>query len=420
MSNPPAVILGGTLTALSVARSLSAAGVPVTVLDRRDSPARVSRRRDRFVEVRGEEMQEEMISWLRAGPRGAVVLACADEGLEVIAHHRAELVELGYIPMEGNDEALNAMLDKRRTAEVAREHGIPAPRVLALREQGDVDRALAEIAFPCVLKPAQAHVFRQRTKSGAKVIIVDGPEALQAEFDRAASVGVEMLVIEVIEGIDDEFVSYFGYLDEHGDPLLQFTKRKLRQDPIHFGIATYHATTHDPEVAELGLRLLRAARVRGIGNIEFKRDRNDGQLKLIECNLRFTMANEVVRVAGIDLALFAYNRLLGRPTPPVASYREDVRMWDPLKDTRAFLAYRRAGELTLRRWVGSLLYRQHFPTFRLDDPLPAIVRAWRMTRRGATAAQRSGGAGGSSGKGLPARQEPVASGAEPLGGRQRS
>src|SRR5207302_1489640 len=83
---------------------------------------------------------------------------------------------------------------------------------------------------------------------------------LHTVLERTAALGLEMLVVEVIHGIDDEFVSYFGYLDEGGAPLLQFTKRKLRQDPIHFGIATYHATTHDPEVAELGLRFLRAAR----------------------------------------------------------------------------------------------------------------------------------------------------------------
>ena len=381
MSNPPAVILGGTLTALSVARSLTAAGIPVTVLDRRDSPVRVSRRRTRFVELDGRAMPDQMLAWLRSSPSGAVVLACADEGLELIARHRSELVDLGYIPMEANDDALHAMLDKRRTEEIAREHGIPAPRVLPLRVQADVERVIGEINFPCVLKPAHSHIFRERTKTGAKVLIVDGPDELHTVLERTAALGLEMLVVEVIHGIDDEFVSYFGYLDEGGASLLQFTKRKLRQDPIHFGIATYHATTHDPEVAELGLRFLRAARVRGIGNIEFKRDRSDGKLKLIECNLRFTMANELLRLAGIDLALFAYNRLLGRPTPPVDSYREDMRMWDPLKDIRAYLQYRRAGELTLRRWVGSLLYRQHFPTARLDDPLPALVRAARMVRR---------------------------------------
>jgi len=37
-SDPPAVILGGTVTALSVARSRWEAGISVYVLDRRDSP----------------------------------------------------------------------------------------------------------------------------------------------------------------------------------------------------------------------------------------------------------------------------------------------------------------------------------------------------------------------------------------------
>src|SRR5437588_1317481 len=157
MSNPPAVILGGTLTALSVARSLTAAGIPVTVLDRRDSPVRVSRRRTRFVELDGRAMPDQMLAWLRSSPSGAVVLACADEGLELIARLRSELDDLCYIPMEANDDALYAMLDKRRTEEIAREHGIPAPRVLPLRVQADVERVIGEINFPCVLKPAHSH-----------------------------------------------------------------------------------------------------------------------------------------------------------------------------------------------------------------------------------------------------------------------
>jgi predicted ATP-grasp superfamily ATP-dependent carboligase len=381
MSNPPAVILGGSITALSVARSLAAAGVAVTVLDRRDSPARVSRMVSAFIDVASDDMQDEMLQWLRSGPQGAVLLAGSDDGIELIARHRAELVALGYRPMEADDEVLLAMLDKRRTAELAHEHGVPAPRVLALRGQADIDAVSREFGYPCVLKPVHSHLFVRRTKSGAKVVTVDNPQALRSEFERMSELGVEMLAIEVIPGSDDQFVSYFSYLDERGEPLLQFTKRKLRQDPIRFGIATYHATTWDPELAELGLRFFQAVGLRGLGNVEFKRDSRDGALKLIECNARFTMANEVVRVAGIDLALFTYNRLLGRPTPPVDSYRQDVRMWDPLKDTRAFLEYRRSGALSFADWVGSLLHPQHFPVARIDDPLPAVVRAWGMIGR---------------------------------------
>jgi D-aspartate ligase len=371
--NPPAVILGGAVTALSVARSLTDAGVPVYVLDRSDSPARASRLRKAFVDVGREEMQPRMLHWLRSGPPGAVVLACSDEGLELIARHRAELLELGYIPMEANDEVLLAMLDKNRTDELARSHGIPAPRVLRLRNQADVDAVSREFGYPCVLKPVHSHIFVRRAKSKAKVLIVDTPAALQVEFERMSELGVELLAIEVIASSDDEYVSYYSYLDERGEPLLHLTKRKIRQYPNRFGSGTYHETTRDAEVADLGLRFLRAVGLRGIGNVEFKRDGRDGQLKLIECNARFTMSNELIRIAGIDLALFSYNRLLGRPVPPVEHYRDGLRLWDPVHDVLAFLEYRRNGQLSATRWVGSLLHRQRLRTARFDDPLPALV-----------------------------------------------
>lgn len=92
------------------------------------------------------------------------------------------------------------------------------------------------------------------------------------------------------------------------------------------------------------------------------------------------MSNEVIRAAGVELALISYSRAMGRPTPPVASYRVGVRLWDPVNDTRAFLAYRRKGELSSRDWLLSLAHRQHLPTAKLTDPLPAVLRAASMLR----------------------------------------
>ena len=63
---------------------------------------------------------------------------------------------------------------------------------------------------------------------------------------------------------------------------------------------------------ELGLAFLRGAGVRGLANVEFKRDERDGRLKLIECNYRFTAPNEQFRRAGMDLALFVVQPA-GRP-----------------------------------------------------------------------------------------------------------
>ncbi len=113
--------------------------------------------------------------------------------------------------------------------------------------------------------------------------------------------GVEVVLLEVIPGPDDLLCSYYTYLDEAGEPQFHFTKRIIRRYPEHEGFACYHITDWNPEVRDLGLQLFRHAGLKGVANVEFKRDPRDGQLKLIECNARFTAANGLLTASGIDL-----------------------------------------------------------------------------------------------------------------------
>ncbi len=383
---PPAVVLGGGLTGLSASRSLAAAGIPVYLLDRRSSPARASRAVTTFVDVGTDEPQERMLEWLCSADFETVVLPASDDGVELVARNRAQLVARGHHPAEGNDEVLLAMLNKVQTYDLARRHGIPAPRIIRLIDERGLEAAIDELEFPCVLKPDQSHLFARSGGGGAKVLMINDADELRRDFARFSALGVEMFVTEVIYGESDEFVSYYGYLDERGENLVNFTKRKIRQCPPGFGIGTYHETTRDPDVAAAGLRFLRAVGMRGLGNIEFKRDSRSGELILIECNPRFTLSNELARVAGVDLALLSYNRALLRPAAPVVDYRVGLHLWDPARDIGALPAYRRQGEMTSLSWARSLVHRQVFPAFRLDDPGPAIVRAVGMIRNGSASA----------------------------------
>ena len=118
--------------------------------------------------------------------------------------------------------------------------------------------------------------------------------------------------------------------------------------------------------------------LRGLGNVEFKRDARDGRLKLIECNHRFTAATGLLRAAGADLPLFVYNRLLERPLPQIEGYRTGLTMWYPMRDLRAFLAYRRQGELSTFAWLRSIIGRHHYPVTSASDPRPALVNQLRL------------------------------------------
>jgi D-aspartate ligase len=384
--NPPAVLLGGGLTALAVARSLTRAGVRVFGLGAPGDPLRYSRCRDEFIDVgQGADFQAGCLDWLERGPRGGVLIPCDDEALELVAVSRDRLVELGYAPTEADDGVVLSMLDKQRAYELAHEAGIETPRSATVASAAEARAAAAEIGYPCALKPRRAHRFRRHLTDGApgqgKAFAVHDEADLDSHLDWTPGREVELIVTEIIPGPDSEHVSYYGYLDSNGESLFHVTKRKLRQHPPGFGTGCYHVTEWLPDVAELGLRLLRELGVRGLACPEFKRDERDGRLKFIECNHRFTMATEQLRASGADLPVFVYRRTLGLPTPRLNSYRTGLGFWYPLRDVRAFMTYRRNGELTFAEWGRSLLRPQRFPAASLRDPVPTLAGAARKATR---------------------------------------
>lgn len=297
-------------------------------------------------------------------------MPCDDEALELVARHRAELVQLGYIPSEHDDDVLLAMLDKERTYRLAQAVGVETPMTITLAEDAELD-SVAGFSFPCAVKPLQSYVFA-RHLPGVKALIAADERALRHHLRLAASLGVAVMLTEIIPGPESAFCSYYSYLDESGEPLFHYTRHKLRQHPLPFGVASYATNDAQPEAQRIGLQFFQGVGVRGLGNVEFKRDARDGRLKLIECNSRYTAADRHLWLCGLDLPLFVYNRLVGRPLPPMETRRFGVRFWHPIQDMHTFLVARRQGALSLRGWMRSLAHRQHFPVADIRDPMPTV------------------------------------------------
>jgi predicted ATP-grasp superfamily ATP-dependent carboligase len=214
-----------------------------------------------------------------------------------------------------------------------------------------------------------------------KVILIQSESELRAAYVRTSQLGLAMLVTEIVPGPEETYWSYYTYVDEHGQKLVDFTKQKLRQYPVGFGGATYHVARWSPATAEAGRRFVDAAGVRGIACVEFKLDARDKQLKIMECNARVTAADALVRAAGLNLGELAYRDAAGLPVAPQDGFREGVRLWYPVQDALAFTAMRRSGDLTLWAWARSLTHRQRFPTFSMADPLPSVRALLRLPGR---------------------------------------
>lgn len=387
---PPAILVGGAAgNALSVARSLGRRGVSVFFLP--DAPSAHSRYM-RHVELPPALDRER--AWLQflTGPRsdhlrGAVLLACSDAGIELLVDHRDEL-SCRYVLDISDPVAQRCLLDKLQTYEKAVEAGVPAPRFWRAANLQEVQAHEDEYVYPLLVKPTLSHKFQ--AVFGAKYFRATSFEELVAAFAAARAHDLDVLLLEEIPGPDDLLCSYYTYIDEAGEPLCDFTKRIIRRFPLGEGLACYHVTDWNPEVRDLGRALLLHVGLRGLGNVEFKRDPRDGLLKVIECNARFTAANCLLVASGYDLGSFVYNRLAGVGQPPLSAqtYVRGLHLWSPGRDLRAFVALRARGELSAGSWLAGLAHRQVLPYFRWDDPLPALLGSLRWGDHAARVAAR--------------------------------
>jgi predicted ATP-grasp superfamily ATP-dependent carboligase len=337
---------------------------------------------------RGEEPGQFWHSLLLAPDRhdldGHILFPCTDEALEFIGQHREEL-QRRYI-IENTVPALQRdALDKKRTLELARSVGVPAPGFWSIEKVEDLDAIRDQVRFPVMVKPIHSHKF-QRVFHSKLFIVEDGFEELAAKVRLAREKGIEVMVVEMIPGADDLLSSYYTYIDDAGRKLFHYTKRVLRRYPVNRGMGCYHITEWLPETADLGQKFFDGIGWRALACIEFKRDTRDGELKVIEVNSRFTAAHELVVRSGAPIDLIVYCALTGQPGPRYDDYDQHLRLWHPVRDFQAFRELNRRGELSFLGWLKSVLFhRKVLPFWSMSDPLPslAVARWWlaRVARR---------------------------------------
>ena len=378
-SRPPAIVLGGSANALSIVRSLGRAGVTCYAISNPQGEVKYSRF-CKWIDVSKTPgtVPESWAAYLLGHEsnhlRGAVLLAASDEAIELIAEHRRALSEKFRLDLS-NPKAQLCMLNKLCTYEAAQRAGVPTPRFWVAGTREQVEKLKDKLSYPLILKPFFSHRLK------APFNVAQTFEGLLDAFDATCHAGIKTFLVEMIPGCDDKLCSYYTYLDENGDNLFDYTKRIIRRYPLTVGRGVYHVTDHVPDVKELSMKLFREVGLLGIANAEFKLDEGDGQLKLIECNARFTAADCLLTASGLNLSLFVYNRLMGHPKPTPTSFRLGTRLWYPLRDFLAYRQLNRMGLLRFYQWVRSILHPQIFPFFRWDDPLPSIIRPFAFSVR---------------------------------------
>jgi D-aspartate ligase len=363
------ILQAGHHGGLGIARSLGRLGVPVYAIgESRWEPAFVSRYCRGHFCVNGDRSVGRILEIGRKVGGRPILLPTTDESCLWVASHAAALSTAFRFPVQ--DAALvETLSDKGRMSELARANGVPTPQLVVPRSKDDLARFLETATFPVVVKETSGG--RLRSVAGASKFIVQTARELAELYAKAADVeSPRMIVQEFIPGEDWMFD---GYFDDNSRCLFGLSGKKIRRFPAETGVTSLGICLANESVIRTTTGFMRAIGYRGILDIGYRRDRRDGQYKVLDVNPRIGCTFRLFASANnLDVARVLYLDLTGQPVPPAAI--PPARKW-LVEDFDLFSAFAawRAGKLHFKQWTRSLAGVQETACFAIDDPLPFLM-----------------------------------------------
>jgi predicted ATP-grasp superfamily ATP-dependent carboligase len=388
--SPPALILCAEIAGLALARRLGRAGVSVALLDTRPAASAWSSRYCRIARFLQPADETQFLVAMDAmaaelGNRPAL-LATSDEFLLFLSRHRQHL-EQRFRMLLPSAQLLEALVDKRRMAELLTRHGVPTPRSLHIENPSDLRAAVAELGFPCLVKSAFSKI--DGNAEAGKVPVRSFAELEQA-YARMARFDPRVMVQEYLEGDCGQVALYNAYFNRHSQPVAVFTGRKLRQFPQAFGTACRSECGPHPEIAAPLTRFFSEVGYCGPVDVGMKWDARTRVFKVLDINPRLGQNYRTyVAADGSDLGWLAYRELRGEELPACTGLSNPTRprLW--IIEDSDWRSLKAEGRLTgLRRiaWLASLLEADEFAWWDWRDPLPFLHRLRRQPALPAPAA----------------------------------
>jgi predicted ATP-grasp superfamily ATP-dependent carboligase len=369
-----ALVIGGILNGLSIARSLGRRGVPVWVTTPPNIKlASCSRYTLRTLHWPEEDCEAQVAYLLELAERYHldqwVLFPTSDETAALLSKFHAEL-SLRFRVSTPNWNVLRWAYDKRLTYRLAAEERVDYPSTILPGTEADLEGV--SFPFPAVLKPAtHASINRFTTE---KAWPAANREELLARYREARDLIPPDLILvqERIPGGGEAQFSYAALCCD-GQPIASLTARRTRQYPIDFGYSSSFVETLDvPEIVAPSRRLLAAIRYTGLVEVEYKRDARDGRYKLLDINPRLWTWSALGGRAGVDFPYLLWQMMVGRPVPEQVG-RTGVRWIRMCTDVPAAIHEMLRGRMSLGTYLRSLRGPVKFALMAADDPLPGLL-----------------------------------------------
>ena len=386
------VLDGDQRSALAVVRSLGAGGKKVAVGSERPRSLAAA---SRYVSAQfcypspylnPDGFFQRLKEYLSKQP-AAVLMPMTDITLAETLKRQQQGELIANLPFVAYHRYMAAS-NKTNILKLADYLGVPKPRTVFAGCAPD--EALARLdectrlGFPMVIKPAYSRV---RTNCGWRSLNVRyavSRNALRRELQALDLRDQDVLLQERIEG---HGIGIF-LLMKDGETIAKFAHKRIREKPPSGGVSVVSESIEPPaDALTAAEKILRHLSWTGVAMVEFKRDRRDNQLKLMEVNARFWGSLQLAITSGVDFPYLLFKMATGEKFERQADYKVGVRLRWELGDLDHLL-------LRLRKSSSKLCLPSDAPSrssvlkdfildfgtwstrnevFRWDDPCPLFV-----------------------------------------------
>ena len=371
----PAIVLGFNHTALGIIRALGRKGVPVYAVDYTRRGVGIYSKYCQGVfhcpDFRSDDQgtMRRISSILKKLGR-SVIFPSNDDSVHFLVKNYDAVKKNAYMSFS-DPNITYSCLNKKKFYHIAQRHSVRVPLTHFPANQSELNSILNLIRYPCIIKPVLSKKFEHREGTKAKKVF--SREELQDSFNYYSG-KYSIMVQELVAGPDEDQYSVASYWRSGGEPVALFQARKCRSFPIEFGAGTLVESERNPECAKIARKFMKDIAFQGIAEIEFKRDKVSGQLKIIEVNPRAWGQISLAEKCGLNFAYYSYLDAIGRLDTHLdrISFTNGIKWFSLYRDIYAFADYRNAGLLTLEDYLHSLTGKIMIDEFAWDDPIPFV------------------------------------------------
>jgi len=370
-----ALVIYTHIVGLAVIRALGRMNVPVYALHYSKNEMGLFSKyvKDRIKVPDPRQNEDDFISRLLelSGEFRGSLLIPTDDYTVVVLSKNKQLLQQHYVVAVEDWPIVHNLIEKQYTYEAARSWGIPSPLTFTVTSLDEIKAVLDQITYPCLIKPCKGHTFFDHFK--VKMFRIANEADLFARYSQIEPLGFTVMIQELIPGDDTQGVNYNSYFVD-GNPIAEFTARKVRLEPPFLGSPRVLVSEAVPEIIENGRRLLRKMNYSGFSCMEFKNDTRKGVYTLMEVNCRNNLSGWLAVTCGINFPWIMYRHLMYGEINRAGSFKENVYWIDLDKDfLRFFISHKEEG-YSMKQYLRPYLGEKVFAISSLDDPLPYVKR----------------------------------------------